>query len=108
LQQQPKKAYEPNLAVAGAQRDAHQEALVLDFAHALHGHVVGRRHVVVAHFLAFGGGFAHHAAARELQVGPAVVGFPGHEEELLLEPDVGLHRAHGVAEVLAQPHALHK
>lgn len=97
-----------HLAVAGAEGDAHEEALVLDLAHAVQGQLVGWGHVVVGHFLAPGRLLAHHAAAGELQVRAAVVGVPWHEEELLLQADVGLHRLHVKVQVLAQPHALLK
>ena len=94
------------LAVAGAEGDAHEEALVLDLAHAVHGQLVGGGHVVVRHFLAPGRLLAHHAAARQLQVRAAVIRVPRHEEKLLLQADVGLHRLHVEVQVLAQPHAL--
>jgi hypothetical protein len=40
-----------HLAVAGVERDAHLEALVLHLLHALEGHGVERGHVVVAQLL---------------------------------------------------------
>ena len=91
-----------DLAVARAQRDAHHHALVLDLLHARERDGVDRRHVVVARLLPARRHLAHHRAPRELQVGPAVVLLARHEEELLLEADVGLDRLGVEAQVLDQ------
>ena len=99
-----------DLAVAGLEGDADAPALVLHLLHARQRRVRRRRrrHVVVAHLLPAGRVLPDDGPPRELQVRAAVVLVARHEEELLLEADVGYDLAvrHVEPEVLEEADAL--
>mmetsp|Transcript_14853 Transcript_14853/g.31498 ORF Transcript_14853/g.31498 Transcript_14853/m.31498 type:complete len:466 (+) Transcript_14853:484-1881(+) len=95
-----------DLAVAGLQRDAHHEALMLDLSDACSGDRVERTHVVVAHLLATRGRLAENGATGELQIRAAVVLLARHQEELLLKANIREDRAALVAQILQQSSAL--
>mmetsp|Transcript_42136 Transcript_42136/g.103897 ORF Transcript_42136/g.103897 Transcript_42136/m.103897 type:complete len:704 (-) Transcript_42136:81-2192(-) len=97
-----------DLAVAGAQGDAHLKRLALHVLDRVNGGLRQRErgHVVVAHLLPAGGVAPEHGASRHHQVEALHVRLAGDQEELLLEADVGLDARHVVAEGLKKTRAL--
>mmetsp|Transcript_60321 Transcript_60321/g.127736 ORF Transcript_60321/g.127736 Transcript_60321/m.127736 type:complete len:387 (+) Transcript_60321:1316-2476(+) len=89
-----------DLSVAGLERDAHLEALMLNFLHALQHWLrfVNGGHVVIAELLTTGRQATHDRAASHLQVRALVELVPRNEEELLLQTDVDDHRLDADAE----------
>lgn len=85
------KQVTPHLAVTRIQGNAHLESLVLHLAHASEGGRVEWRHVVVTQLLPASRECTHHGTPGELQVRPFVIRLTRNQEELLLQPNHGLH-----------------
>ena len=97
-----------NFTVSSLQRDTHLEALLLDLTHALErgGGAGDRSHVVVAHLLATSRELTGNGTASELKIRAAVVRMARHQEDFLLQTNVGVDG--GGADVVAHrlEHAL--